>query len=41
MRKSIEKGDNKIISLTVPDYELAIKINELIDVVNDSKGKSE
>ena len=37
----IEKGDNKIISLTVPDYELAIKINELIDVVNELKEKSE
>lgn len=37
----IEKGDNKIISLTVPDYELAIKINELIYEVNKLKDKSE
>lgn len=39
--EELEKGDNKIISLTVPDYELAIKINELIDVVNELKEKSE
>ena len=33
----IRKEDNKFVNLSVADYELAKKINELIDEVNELK----
>ena len=35
----IRKEDNKFVNLSVADYELAKKINELIDEINNLKEK--
>jgi hypothetical protein len=35
----IRKEDNKFVNLSVADYELATKINELIKAVNELKNK--
>ena len=37
----IRKEDNKFVNLSIADYELANKINELIEEIEKLKGKSE